>query len=105
MSPDVYAAFRTAGAWLAGHWTGLGAAGLAVTVLTVLVWAWWPRDDYRSRNDRRQAAWATAREPRPEPAEPGTDIGLYPDCVAIYSDCEELDRLRDAINQHRTGEK
>jgi hypothetical protein len=38
---------------------------------------------------------------QPEPRQPGTDVGLYLDCVAIYSDCNDLDRLRDAIDQHR----
>jgi hypothetical protein len=105
VNPDLYAAFRTAAVWLAGHWTGLAALGLAVTALTVVAWVLWPRDDYRTRNDQRTAAWTTASEPRPEPAEPGTDIGLYLDCVAIYADGEELDRLRNAINQHRTEER
>lgn len=86
MNPDVY------GAWL--------AAGVA---LAVIVWAWWPRDDYRSRNDR-VAAQRAARFGLGEDQEPGTDIGLYLAAVAAYDDCDDLDRLRDAIEQHRKEE-
>jgi hypothetical protein len=89
MTPDLYAA------WLA-----------AVVILAVIGWALWPtRSDYRSRNDQRAAVRVTGLEERPEPAAPGQDVGLYLDCVAIYSDCDELDRLRDLANQNRTGEK
>lgn len=82
-------------------------------VLAALVGATWTArglwrtlraDDYRSSNDRKQAAWMAVCGPRPEPAEPGVDVGLYLDCVAIYSDCDDLDRLRDTINQHRKEE-
>ena len=106
MNADLYAAWRTAGdnlhhvgVWAAGHWTGLAALGVAVGVLTVLGWAF-RRDDYRTRNDKRQALQLVHLD-RPEPGEPGVDAGLYLDCVAIYGDCDELDRLREAINQHR----
>jgi len=61
-------------------------------------------DDCRTRNDRRQAWLTVCDGPRPEPPQPGTDISLYLACVATYGDCDELDRLRDAINQHRTGD-
>ena len=102
MNADLYDAWRAAGAWLAANWTGLLAYGLAAAVLTVVAWALWPRGgDYRSRNDQRAARLIAALEPRPEPAEPGVDAGLYLDCVAIYGDCDELDRLREAIHQHR----
>ncbi|MER6492639.1 hypothetical protein [Streptomyces griseorubiginosus] len=102
MNPDVYAAWHNAAAWLAAHWTGLAAWGIAAAGLTVVAWALWPgSDDYRSRNDRKQADEAVASNDRPEPGQPGTDISLYLDCVAIYGDCDELDRLREAIDQHR----
>lgn len=109
MTPDLYGAWlaagdrlQPAGAWLAGWWPLLAAALL----LTVIGWALWPaRGDYRSRNDQA-AAWAAVDVgARPEPGQPGVDAGLYLDCVAIYGDCDDLDRLRDAIEQHRTGEK
>lgn len=61
----------------------------------------WRHDDYRTRNDRRQAWLTTSGSERPEPAAPGTDSALYLNCIAIYGDCQELDRLRDAIDQHR----
>ncbi|MET7688042.1 hypothetical protein ABZT06_08680 [Streptomyces sp. NPDC005483] len=107
MTPDVYGAWmaagnnlQTVGAWLAGD----GAWVPIAAVAAVIVWRTWrirPRDDYRSRNDQRQAAEATACAPHPEPGQPGTDTRLYLAAVAIYDDCEELDRLRDAIEQHR----
>lgn len=81
-------------------------AALAAATWTARgLWRTLRADDYRTRNDRRQAAWMAVCEGRPEPAEPGTDIGLYLDCVAIYSDCDDLDRLRDAIDQHRKEER
>lgn len=99
MSPEVRAAWLNAGDWVAAHWTGLAALAVAAAVLLVLCWAF-RGDDYRTRNDRRQAAWLTVCEGRPEPGEPGSNDGLYLDCVAIYDDCHDLDRLR-AIDQHR----
>ena len=105
MSADLYAAWLTAGdnlqsvgAWLAGD----GAWVPIFAVAAVIVWRIWrirPRDDYRTRNDRTAARRATSG-PRPEPGQPGTDVGLYLDCVAVYGDCDDLDRLR-AIDQHR----
>jgi hypothetical protein len=74
---------------------------IAVVAAAVIGWAWRrPRDDYRSRNDRREARRA-AQVGLGEEQEPGTDVRLYLDCVAAYDDCDDLDRLRDAINQHR----
>jgi hypothetical protein len=109
VSPDVYGAWLTAGnnlqpagAWLADWWPFL----TGTAVLAVIGWAFLPtRSDYRSRNDISAAARVTGFQERPEPGQPGSNVGLYLDCVAIYSDCEELDRLRDAINQHRKGER
>lgn len=84
----------------------------AVTVLVILiaitlaVWCAagaihaWRCDDYRTRNDKAAAQRITRHEPRPEPGQPGRDVGLYLDCVAVYGDCDDLDRLR-AIDQHR----
>lgn len=87
MNPDLYAAWRTAGAWLAAHWTGLAAYGIGIAALTAVAWAWWPTgDDYRTRNDRRQAAWSVARNERPEPAEPGVDDELLNACQQICPD-------------------
>jgi hypothetical protein len=105
VSADLYAAWLTAGdnlqpvgAWLAsdGAWVPIFA------VAAVIIWRIWrirPRDDYRTRNDRT-AAWRATCEPRPEPGAPGNDFGLYLDCLAVYGDCDDLDRLR-AIDQHR----
>jgi len=101
VNADVYAAWHNAGVWLAANWTGLAAFGIGAAVLTVVVWVLWPGDDYRSRNDRKQAARTVARDDRRGLGQPGTDVGLYLDCVAIYGDCDELDRLREAIHQHR----
>ncbi|MFJ9101364.1 hypothetical protein ACIRJM_23185 [Streptomyces sp. NPDC102405] len=57
MNPDVWSVFAIAG-----------------VALAVIAWACWPkRDDYRSRNDRRAAAWLTASEERPEPDQPGSN--------------------------------
>ncbi|MFJ9012285.1 hypothetical protein [Streptomyces canus] len=106
MNPNLYGAWLTAGnrlqpvgAWLAGDGAWVPVLAVAA-VIVAAVWRIRPRDDYRSRNDR-VAAQRAARLGPGEDQEPGTDIGLYLDAVAIYDDCEELDRLRDAINQHR----
>lgn len=103
MTADVYGAWHTAGDWILTHWPWLGVAGGLLAAIVAVAWAV-GRDDYRSRNDRTQALMRIHLG-RPEPAQPGTDIGLYLDCVAIYSDCEELDRLRTAIDQHRKEER
>jgi hypothetical protein len=84
VNPDLYAALHTAGAWLAAHWTGLLAYGLAAAVLTVVAWALWPRGgDYRSRNDQREAAKTVARGPHPEPDQPGTNENDLLACLQI----------------------
>ena len=97
MNDDVYAAWLTAGnnlqpigAWIGGHWTGLVALAVAAAALWVV---WWSIHDDTRRADRR--------EDRPEPGQPGSNVGLYLDCVAIYDDCDELDRLRAVVDQHR----
>jgi hypothetical protein len=123
VSPELYDAYRTAGhnlhaaadwyllqidewgwpivlVWQAGGliavWCGIGAA---------LHLSGWLRDRRDERRDRAAAWRMQCTAPHAEQRQPGTDVGLYLDCVAIYSDCDELDRLRDAIDQHRTGEK
>lgn len=98
MTPDLYDTWHTAGDWVLTYWPWLAAAGGVLAAIVAVACA--VSGDYRSHNDRR-AAWLTVCDaPRPEPGQPGTDVGLYLDCVAIYSDCDELDRLRNAINQH-----
>jgi hypothetical protein len=42
--------------------------------------------DYRTRNDRRQAAWLVLCEPRPEPAAPGTNDELLAACNQLCPD-------------------
>lgn len=102
MNPDLYGAWLTAGDWAATHWPYLAtAAAVAATAWAVTRFIRRGCDDYRTCNDRAAADRIVAVEPRPEPAAPGKDDGLYLDCVAIYGDCEELDRLRHAIDQHR----
>jgi hypothetical protein len=98
MNPDLYGAWLTAGnnlqpvgAWIGANWIWLAAAALAAG------FAWWAlRRELRAANDQVTAILTN---------QPGTDVGLYLDCVAAYDDCDELDRLRDAIDQHRKGEK
>ena len=97
-TPDLYGAWLTAGnnlqgvgAWIVAHWwliPVLAAAAFAAWAVTPCL-----RDASRKVDD--------ILADRPEPAEPGRDVRLYLDCVAIYDDCDELDRLRDAINQYR----
>ncbi|MEU1273056.1 hypothetical protein [Streptomyces sp. NPDC005799] len=107
---DLYAAWLTAGdrlqaigAWLAGDGAWLP---LLVVAAVVIAGIWWhrPRDDYRTRNDQASAAQA-ARRDLGEVQKPGTNHGLYLDCLAVYGDCEELDRLRNAIRDHQKGEQ
>jgi hypothetical protein len=96
MNPDLYGAWLTAsnnlqpvGAWIGRNWIWLGAVLVAAGI------AWWAlRRELRGAGDQVAAILADQRQP-------GTDAGLYLDCVAIYSDCDQLDRLRDAIDQHR----
>ena len=88
MTPDLYAAWLTAGdnlqsvgAWLAddGAWVPIFA------VAAVIVWRIWrirPRDDYRTRNDRT-AAWRATSRPRSEPGVPGTNEADLHTCRQI----------------------
>jgi hypothetical protein len=86
MNPDLYGAWLTAsnnlqpvGAWLGRNWIGLGAAVVAAG------FAWWAlRRELRGASERVTVILANQRQP-------GTDAGLYLDCVAIYGDCEDLD--------------
>jgi hypothetical protein len=109
VTPDLYGAWLTAGsnlqpvgAWIGGHWVWLAVAASAV--FSAWVWLDAILDDHRTRNDHRTLRAAAYDASSPEPPQPGTDIGLYLACVAAFNDCDELDRLRDAINQHRTGD-
>jgi len=96
MNPDLYGAWLTAGNnlqpvgdWLAGNWIWLTA------VVVAAGFAWWAlRRELRAAGEHVTAILTDQRQP-------GTDSGLYLDCIAIYGDCDELDRLRDAIEQHR----
>lgn len=86
-------------------------SGLAVAAIILAIWgctycihrgiAAWRQPDYRTRNDRVAADRISRTQPTPEIQAPGTDTSLYLDCIAIYGDCQDLDRLRNAINQHR----
>jgi hypothetical protein len=102
VSADVYAAWLTAGDrlqpagdWLAGNWHWLAPVAAAAMFA-----AWAIRRCLRDANETVADIHADFSD-QPEPRQPGTDVGLYLDCVAIYSDCNDLDRLRDAIDQHR----
>lgn len=102
MTPDLYGAWLTAGDWAATHWPHLtAAAAVAAAAWAVTRFIRRGHDDYRTSNDRAAAQCIVDTQARPEPATPGNNTGLYLDCVAIYGDCEELDRLRHAIDQHR----
>lgn len=100
MNPDLYGAWLTAGnnlqpvgAWIGRNWIWLTAVVVAAGA------AWWAlRRELRAAND--QVTAILTDQPQRQ-REPGTDTGLYLDCVAVYGDCEDLDRLRDAIDQHR----
>lgn len=98
MNPDLYGAWLTAGNNLQplGAWLGRNGIWLAAVVV-VAGFAWWAlRRELRAANDHVTAILADQPQ-----RQPGTDVRLYLDCVAIYGDCDELDRLRDAIDQHR----
>jgi hypothetical protein len=61
--------------------------------------------DYRTRNDAHAAERTLQRTPPGEQQTPGTDHQLLLDCIAVYGDHEGLQRLRNAINNHREGEE
>jgi len=105
VNPDLYGAWLTAsnnlqpyGAWIARNWPSLAAA----VVLAVFA-AWCIKRAYRGLSDANDRVTAILAD-QPELPQAGTDVGLYLDCVAVYGDCEDLDRLRDVINQHREEE-
>ncbi|GLP64249.1 hypothetical protein TUSST3_08690 [Streptomyces sp. TUS-ST3] len=50
------------------------------------LWRTLRADDYRTRNDRKQAAWLAVCTPRTEPAEPGTNDELLDACQQICPD-------------------
>lgn len=61
----------------------------------------WRRDDYRTRNDRI-AAWRILRlDPPAVETQPGRDIDALLDALLAYHGPAGLNRLRDAIHQHR----
>lgn len=106
MTPDLYGAWLTAGnnlqpvgTWLTHNWMWLAVAAAFPFAIWALVEA--VGDDYRTCNDKRAARRITHGQPHPETPEPGTDVDLYLDCIAIYGDCDDLNRLRDAIHQRR----
>jgi hypothetical protein len=86
-------------------------AAIALAGLTFGLWAirWSIRaarqaGDYRSRGDRR-AAWRLLHtDPPAIDTQPGTDTDLYLDAALAYYGPAGLQRLRAAINDHRTGE-
>ncbi|MET8081854.1 hypothetical protein [Streptomyces sp. NPDC005303] len=102
MNPDLYSAWLAAGdrlqpvgAWLAGD----GAWVPIAAVAAVIVWRTWrirPRDDYRSRNDRRQAAWLAFCEDRPEPAEPGSNDDDLLTCLHILAATNNARKERES---------
>ncbi len=103
MNPDLYGAWLTAGnnlqpvgAWLGRNWIWLTAAVVAAGA------AWWAlRRELRGAGDQVTAILADQPQRQPEQQQPGTDAGLYLDCVAAYGDCDDLDRLRDLAEQAR----
>lgn len=103
MNPDLYAAWLNAGNnlqpvgdWLGRNWIWLAAAVVAAG------FAWWAlRRELRGASERVADILADQPQRQPEQQQPGTDTRLYLDCVAVYGDCEDLDRLRDEIEQHR----
>jgi hypothetical protein len=104
VSADLYAAWLAAGdrlqpvgEWIARNWWWVAAVVAGVFA----VWAIRP---LRQANKQIAAIHADFSD-QPELPQPGRDVGLYLDCVAIYDDCDDLDRLRNAIDQHRTGER
>ena len=97
MSPDLYAAWLTAGdslqsvgAWLAGDGAWVPIFAVAAAVLLVVCWAL-RGDDYRTHNDRTAARRAVCG-PRPEPGVPGSDDDLLAACRQI---CPDLARKED----------
>lgn len=104
---DRLAAWLAAADWIERA-TGIVLAITAWLLLGIAAWALLHLarrslrgSDYRSHNDQVMAQRISRLEDRPEAPQPGTDIGLYLDCIAVFGDCDELDRLRDAIQQHR----
>jgi hypothetical protein len=88
VSPDLYAAWLTAGnnlqsagAWLAGDGAWVPIFAVAAAVLLVVCWAL-RGDDYRTRNDRT-AAWRATSGPRPEPGVPGSNEADLQTCRQI----------------------
>lgn len=97
---NLFMAAAMIGGWLAEH-----AAQIAIIAAVGGIACWnirrLFRDDYRHGEDPQQDAWlAICDDQRPEPARPGTDDLLFLDCIAVYGDCDDLNRLRQAIRDH-----
>ncbi|MCX4809052.1 hypothetical protein OG601_47040 [Streptomyces sp. NBC_01239] len=98
MNPDLYAAWLTAGnnlqpvgAWIGRNWIWLAAAVVAAGV------AWWAL-----RRANQQVADALRDEPDDKW---GVRSELHLDAHLATYDEAGLQKLRDAIDQHRKGEK
>jgi hypothetical protein len=61
----------------------------------------WRGDDYRTRNDRVMAERTLRVDPPSEQQTPGTDSDLLLDAALAYYGPAGLQRLHNAINQHR----
>jgi hypothetical protein len=100
MNPDLYGAWLTAGnnlqpvgAWLGRNWIWLGAAVMAAGI------AWWAlRRELRAAGDQVTAILA---EPATQNTDWGTDDELLLDAYLTYYGNGGLQKLRDAIDQHR----
>ena len=100
MTPDLYAAWLTAGdrlqpvvAWATANWNALAAFTAAALLLAVIAWAGCG-DDYRTRNDRRAASWA-AVDGRPEPGEPGSNDDDLRTCQLILAATETAEARKE----------
>jgi cbb3-type cytochrome oxidase subunit 3 len=63
-------------------WSVFAIAGVA---LAVIAWALWPRDDYRSRNDRRVARRLFEDEPPNRETQPGSNDDDLLTCLHILA--------------------
>jgi hypothetical protein len=61
----------------------------------------WRGDDYRTRNDRVMAERILRTNPPAIDTQPGTDTDLLLDAALAYYGPAGLQRLHNAINQHR----
>lgn len=116
MTPEQVDGYRTAGDRLGavadwyinviatyGVWTVLAVQVAAVLAVYCVAWVLIDRGEQRrrTRRDRTRAWRQLCDDPPAEQQQPGSDSGLLLDCIAVFGDCEELDRLRAAINDAR----